>query len=352
MNTKVNSKPNRVLLICLSIVVSAGLLLVMVIPGQAHSVPIISIGSVNKDVSVTIAGTNFPPNQTFTVTMGPYGSYGVGGTVVGSYASGSGGYFTNTYAIPSSLVGADSIAIRFDSYHGFFSYNWFFNAGSANPTPIPGYTGYPTFDISSVVAGNSVTVLTHNMPVGQVFMVRMGVYGSLGIGGTVVGSTPDTGGSYSVIFAIPAGLASLLQIAIRMDGPTGLYAFNWFYNNTAPVSTPIPVITLVPPGPTPIPGYIGIPTIRIQAVVKDSTVTISANNFPAGQTFNVLMSGYGTYGMGGILVTSVSAGTGGSFSATYSIPAALAGYDKIAIRLETGNGYYYAYNWFFNNSTY
>ncbi len=348
MTLKMKSKPNRIALICLSVLVAAGLLLVLVIPGQAHPTPIISIVSVNTNVSVTIAGTNFPPNQTFVITMGPYGSYGVGGTVVGSYDSGSGGYFTNTYAIPSNLSGLDKIAIRFESGQGFFSYNWFYNDATNSPTPIPGYSGYPTFDISSVVTGTSVTVLTHNMPAGQVFTVRMGAYGTFGINGIVVGSTTDSGGSYSATFAIPAELASLPQIAIRMDGPTGLYAFNWFYNNTAP----IPVVTLVPGGPTPVPGYVGIPTINISAVVRDSSVTIYGNNFPAGQTFNVLMGPYGSYGQGGIPITSISTGSGGSFSATYSIPSALAGLDKIAIRLETGNGYYYAYNWFYNNTTY
>lgn len=347
MTPKTKSKTNRIALVCISTLVAVALLIVLVVPGQAYPIPIISIVSVNTNVSVTIAGTNFPSGQTFTVTMGPYGTYGKGGTVVGSYDSGSGGYFTNTYAIPASLSGADKIAIRFESTQGFYSYNWFYNDTSKVPTPIPGYSGYPTFDISSVVTGTSVTILTHNMPAGQVFTVRMGAYGTYGINGTVVGSTQDTGGSYSATFAIPAALASLPQIAIRMDGPTGLYAFNWFYNNTAPA----PVVTPLP-GPTPVPGYIGIPTISITAVVRDSSVTIYGNNFPAGQTFNVLMGAYGTYGIGGILVTSVSSGAGGNFSATYSIPSALAGLDKIAIRLETANGYYYAYNWFYNNSTY
>lgn len=352
MGTMIKSRSSRVLLIGLAVLLAAGLLFALVRPGQAYPVPIISIVSVDKNVSVTIAGTSFPPSQTFTVTMGAYGTYGKGGVVVGSYDSGSGASFTNTYAIPASLTGLDRIAIRFESAQGFYSYNWFYNDASASPTALPGYSGYPTFDISSVVNGSSVTILTHNMPAGQVFTVRMGAYGTYAQGGTIVGSTTDSGGSYSATFAIPADLASLSQIAIRMDGPTGLYAFNWFYNSG---SGSIPVITLVPgpvPGPTPVPGYVGIPTISISAVVRDSSVTIYGNNFPAGQTFNVLMGTYGSYGMGGVPVTSVSTGSGGSFSATYSIPGSLAGLDKIAIRLETTNGYYYAYNWFYNNTTY
>jgi hypothetical protein len=274
----------------------------------------------------------------------------MGGTVVGTYASGSGGYFTSTYAIPSGLASADKIAIRFDAGNGFFSYNWFYNTGSSSspsgPTPLPGYYGYPTLSIASVVPGSSVTILTNNMPVGQAFTVRMGYYGTLAAGGEIVGTTTNAGGSYSATFTIPSWLASQSMVAIRMDGPDGYYyAFNWFYNNTS--SAPVP-----PVYPPVTPGYYGVPTISIQAVVRDSTVTIYGSNFPAGQTFNVRMGPYGTLGIGGTLVTSVDTGAGGNFSATYSIPGGLAGYPQIAIRLESANGYYYAYNWFYNNSTY
>jgi hypothetical protein len=347
----------RVLPLFLSLLLATSLLAVAIIPGHAFATPLISIASINKDVSVTISGVNFPAGKVFTVRMGAYGTLGIGGTIVGTYDSSAGSSFTQTYTIPSGLVGAYRIAIRLDSTDGFYSYNWFVNDASASPsTPVPavlsGYHGYPTFDISAVSSGSSVTVLTHNMPAGQAFTVRMGAYGTLGIGGTVVGTTSDSGGSYSTTFAIPAGLASNSKIAIRMDGPTGLYAFNWFYNNTtSSAATPVPYATALP-GPTPVPGYYGYPSFYINSVVKDSKVTISAYNFPPGQTFNVRMGAYGTLGIGGTLVTSVDTGSGGNFSATYDIPAALAGSSKIAIRLETGNGYYYAFNWFYNNSTY
>jgi hypothetical protein len=357
MFSKNSSLFKRVTLLFTSLVLTCALLLGLVGFAQASPIPTISILSITPGVSVTIGGSNFPPGKNFTVTMGTYGSYGVGGTVVGTYASGSGAYFTSTYAIPSGLAGLDKIAIRFDSGTGFFSYNWFYNSGSAptpgGPTPVPGYAGYPTFSISSVASGSSVTILTQNMPVGQAFTVRMGYYGTLGVGGQVVGTTTDAGGSYSATFSIPSWLASQSMIAIRLDGPTGYYyAYNWFYNNTtAPLPTPVPGSTPLPPAPPPI--YYGVPTISIQSVVRDSTVTIYAYNFPVGQTFNVLMGPYGSYGRGGTAITSVSTSTTGSnFTATYSIPASLVGSSQIAIRLETPDGYYYAYNWFYNNSTY
>jgi hypothetical protein len=59
----------------------------------------------------------------------------------------------------------------------------------------------------------------------------------------------------------------------------------------------------------------------------------------------------GTKGVGGIKVDTINSGSGGSFSDTFDIPAALKGQYQIAIRLEsnTGSGYF-AYNWFYNNT--
>jgi hypothetical protein len=63
------------------------------------------------------------------------------------------------------------------------------------------------------------------------------------------------------------------------------------------------------------------------------------------------MGRYGTKGIGGIEVAATESGSGGSFTATYQIPYALRGHDRIAIRLQSAAGYY-SYNWFYNNSTY
>jgi hypothetical protein len=93
------------------------------------------------------------------------------------------------------------------------------------------------------------------------------------------------------------------------------------------------------------------PTFSIVSVVTDSSVTIRTYNFPASDSFNVLMNYMGTRGVNGIKVATIHSGTGGSFTATFNIPAALKGQYKIAIRLQsnTGSGYY-AYNWFYNNT--
>lgn len=358
-------KAARITRAVFAVFLAVGLLFTAFQTSQASSIPVISITAVQKDVSVTIYGVNFPAGQTFTVRMGPYGTLGIGGIVVGSRDSGTGGAFTATYNIPAALAGSTKIAIRLESSQGYYSYNWFWNnstsvsatatpsATSSTPVPTvvvttpPTYTGIPSFSIVKIVKGTSVTIRTNNYPALQTFTVRMGEYGTLGIGGAIVGTTASgVGGSFEATYAIPAALAARSKIAIRMDSAQGYYAFNWFDNIDYNIST-----TPVTPSVTPVPGYTGIPTFFIAAVVKDSKVTINAYNFPAGQTFTVRMGAYGTLGIGGIAVATKDSGTGGSFTATYDIPASLAGSSKIAIRLETANGYYYAYNWFYNNTT-
>jgi hypothetical protein len=373
-------------------------------PGSASGTPYTTIVSVNQDVSVTISGINFPVDQTFTVRMGPFGTLGVGGTVVGTKEPSSSTSFTATYNIPASLVGASKIAIRFDSPQGYYAYDFFTNNASAatatpgptmtpgptktpgptntpgpSPTPKPtsAYKGViPTINIVGVQQGVSVSIMTKDYPAGQTFTVRIGEYGTLGIGGIVVGTlNSGAGGSVAQIFNIPAELASRAKLAIRLDSPLGYYSYDWFNNNASfgtsansatatvsPVVTNTPAPTITPGGPTatpttiptagptttgPVAGYVGIPTFSISSVVKDQSVTISGMNFPPGQVFTVRIGAFGTLGIGGIAITTFNSGNGGSFTATYPIPAAIAGSTQIAIRLETG--YYYAYNWFWNN---
>jgi hypothetical protein len=218
--------------------------------------------------------------------------------------------------------------------------------------------------------------VTKDYPANQTFTVRIGEYGTLGIGGTVVGTlNSGAGGVITQSFTIPAALASREKLSIRLDSNLGYYSYDWFNNNasfgtTAATATATaiagptatPAATATPGGPTatpsatptagptssvPVAGYVGIPTFSIASVVKDQSVTISGVNFPPGQTFTVRMGAFGTMGIGGTTIATFNSGAGGSFTATYPIPAALAGGLQIAIRLETG--YYYAYNWFWNN---
>jgi hypothetical protein len=332
-------------------------------------IPTFGIQAVVRDTSVTILTNNFPPNQTFTVRMGAMGTKGIGGIVVGTTDSGTGGTFTATYSIPAALAGSHRIAIRMDSPQGFFAYNWFYNNTTGVVTPVPPtvtpggptltpttppFVGIPTFSIQAVVRDVSVTILTNNFPPNQNFTVRMGPYGTAGIGGTIVATTNSgAGGSFVETYTIPAGLVGSTRIAIRLESPQGFFAYNWFWNNTTGVVTPVPpTATVTPGGPTltpTAPPYVGIPTFNIQSVVADTSVTILTNNFPPNQIFTVRMGPYGTQGIGGIVVTTTNSGAGGAFTETYAIPAALAGSSRIAIRLESPEGFY-AFNWFWNNT--
>ncbi len=322
----------------------------MATPVQAATIPTFSIVSVNTDKTVTIQTFNFPAHLSFVVRMGPFGTLGIGGTVVATTDSGNGGSFTATYNIPAGLVGSPQIAIRMDStWGGFFAYNWFFNhtSSSGTGTPIPstgGFSGIPTFSIVSVVTDKTVTIQTNNYPAHFNFVVRMGAFGSLGLGGTVVGTTDSgNGGAFTATYNIPASLQGSSRIAIRMDSSSGgFFAFNWFWNNTTGSSSATPV---------PSTGTTGFPTFSIVSVVKDTSVTIQGTNFPAHLKFDVRMGPFGTLGVGGTVVATTDSGNGGSLTATYNIPASLKGSARIAIRMDSTTGGFFAFNWFWNNST-
>ncbi|MBW8012217.1 MAG: hypothetical protein FVQ83_13440 [Chloroflexi bacterium] len=324
------------------------LALIILFPIQAAASPpaagisTFSIQSVNTDTDVTILTNNFPAGENFTVTMGDYGTLGIGGTVVGNQASGAGGSFSATFPIPAAFHGAARIAIRLESTtSAYYAYNWFWNdtSGGGSPPPAPGPN--PTFSIVSVNEDVDVTIQTSNFPAGDTFTVTMGLNGTKGVGGTVVGSQASgAGGSFSATFPIPAGLHGQHIIAIRLDIPTSpYYAYNWFYNSPGAAS-PAPVV--------PAPGL--IPTFTITAVSKDNTVTISGVNFTLNDTYTVLIGAYGTQGVGGTVSGSQATDATGSFSATYTIPAGLHGATRIAIRLESDTSAYFSYNWFWNDN--
>ncbi|KAA3664127.1 MAG: hypothetical protein DWQ04_07295 [Chloroflexi bacterium] len=222
--------------------------------GGQGGIPTITIDSVEMDKSVTFTTHNYPPNQTFTVTMGPMFTRGIGGTNVGTFDSGTGGSLTKTFDIPATLKGNARISIRATTAHvnPYFSYNWFYNNTATAPTPAPSpspttpgntgtggiYTGIPTIKMCSVVRDDSVTFVTSNFPANQTFTVTMGPMYSRGIGGSVVGIFDSGDGSMSAqTFTIPAHLKGSYKIALRASTAHAqpYYAYNWFYNTTADV---------------------------------------------------------------------------------------------------------------------
>ena len=93
------------------------MLVALAIPTAAFNVnaysgiPTFTIVSNIPDQKVTILASNFPANYDFQVLMGAYGTLGVGGTMVATTNSGTGGAFQATYTIPAILVGSQRIAI-------------------------------------------------------------------------------------------------------------------------------------------------------------------------------------------------------------------------------------------------
>ena len=315
---------------------------------QASTYPTFSISEVKTDESVTILTNNMPANKNFNVLMGEIGTKGIDGIVVATLNSDKGGSFLATFPIPEQLKGRAQIAIRLEGTDNpYYAYNWFWN-DAKNGTWPEDYPpaqpptcacNIPTFSIKSVVKGEDVTITTYNFPKNMEFTVLMGKMWTRGINGIEVATlNSGEGGSFEATFDIPAELANEERIAIRLEGTGGYYAYNWFWNNTA--STP---------PAEPVDGYSGYPYFFITAVEKDTTVSIKAYNLPEDTDFTVLMGKMWTMGINGIEVTTLNSGEGGTLEATFEIPAELAGEQRIAIRLQ--GEVYYAYNWFWNNTT-
>ena len=72
---------------------------------NAESIPVLTIKSVDEDKSVTVYGYNFPAGQSFTVKMGPYGTYALGGTKVGTIKINDNGTFRPNLRNPRSAEG-------------------------------------------------------------------------------------------------------------------------------------------------------------------------------------------------------------------------------------------------------
>jgi len=342
-------------------VLAAVILLLGLVPAQsvAAASPTFSIVSVDQDNTVTIQTSAFPADELFTVRMGAYGTKAVGGIEVATTNSGAGGAFQATYSIPESLKGLDRIAIRLDSSDTSV-YGWFQNRTGSGYYYDGSYyhacygCGYhhpiPTISIVDVVEDEKVTIRTANFPADKDFTVRMGYYGSLGIGGFEVATTNSgSGGSFEVTYDIPDQLKGDQRIAIRLEsGRPGYFAYNWFWNNTVGDSTD----GTDSDGSGGIPGYYGIPTFKISSVVRDDTVTIQTHNLPPDLDFTVRMGYYGSLGIGGPVVDTINSGDGGSQSLTFTIPDELKGSRQIAIRMESGSPGFFAYNWFWNNTAY
>ncbi|MBW8012218.1 MAG: hypothetical protein FVQ83_13445 [Chloroflexi bacterium] len=325
--------------------------------------PTFSVQDVIQDLKVTIRLSDYPINEKFRVTMGPVGEQDNPGRDVGLIDGSFGQNFSIKFDIPEQLFPEDEIFIRLENtFTQNYGYAAFTNAHPWAHVPLPpsasSFTssqvtstfsgGTPFTAILNVVANSEVTLQTFNFPADKEFIVTMGQNGTRGIGGLVVGvQNSGLGGSFIATYPIPASLQNETMIAIRLQSTTsGHYAYNWFYNSSGndPVVSTSTGSTLpsLPPGM--------YPTFSVSGVSEDNSVTITTYNLTTNDTYTVIIGAYGTYGIGGTVVSSQDSGAGGTISATYVIPPAFYGATKIAIRLESPISGYYAFNWFWNDN--
>jgi len=205
------------------------------------AVPTTAIVSVVEGESVTVSMSNFPANNTFYVYMGYNGTFGMNGYLVSKLTTGEGGAFKAKFPIPEELAAESIIAIRFESIteSKYFSYNWFYNDSAADnsgtytgttPTNLP--VGFPTFDITGVAKGQSVTIRTRYLPPQTRYAVMMkkgdsSVYTWYEVAGIETGE----GNILTATFNIPEELRYFEKIAIKLyDINTGFVTYNLFEN--------------------------------------------------------------------------------------------------------------------------
>ncbi len=355
------------------------LLLTMLIPAvfgiskAQAAYPSFTISEVKKDVSVTILTQDMPKSLDWKVLMGEYNTRGEKGIEVATFNSGAGGSMSATVDIPAALKGRAMISIRIESLTGgYYYYNWFWNdkengtwpveppaptttpAPTTIPVPTKAPEPVPTIEIKAVDPGKSVTITASNFPKNLEFVALMNKMWTLGIKGIEVGKLTSSGtGAFEATFNIPAEFKDHERVAIRLESTSGgYYSYNWFWNvSGGVVVTPEPTASPTPaPTSTPAP-VVKYPYFNIVAVEKDKTVSVEGDHFPANTEFTVLMGKMWTMGINGTEAGSYNSGEGGKMTATFNIPASLAGYSQISIRLQAKTGGWYAYNWFWNSTT-
>jgi hypothetical protein len=197
----------------------------------------------------------------------------------------------------------------------------------------------PTIGIISVKAGESVTIRTYNFPANQLFTVRMGKYGTLGVNGIVVTTTNSgAGGSFDETYVIPAELRSDQKIAIRMDSSSGYYAYNWFTNQTSSSpSTPAPTSVPTQPPPSSSPGRVALTVLGVD---QNVSVKVRADYLPANQTFTIRVGPYYTFFTDYVVMGTLNSGSGGTLEFTTSLPSVVHGVELVTIRIDSSQHFY------------
>ncbi len=209
--------------------------------------------------------------------------------------------------------------------------------GGPNVTTISPTDRTWNFVVKSVIANVSVTIQSYQMPANRFLKVKIGRNVN---GGSDWLNLPDLdtgdGGSFIAEFPIPVKFSGAEQLVLRLienrtNGKT--YSVNQIFTNVSPT-----------PGNT-------IPSIQIRGVVKDSSVTVQLRNFPVNTACDALIGPEETNGKAGYYIGTVAIKDSGPLTATFSIPPGLYGLEKMAIRFEDAKSGFFAYEWFYNNTS-
>ena len=219
----------------------------------------------------------------------------------------------------------------------------------------PVQAAVPDTSIVAVVKNESVTIQTTDFPANDTFRVYMGYNGTQGINGYLVSKvTTGDGGSFLAKFYIPNELSGEDVIAIRFESVTNykVFAFNWFYNDTAtgssaktfsPDTTDLsgPTYNILPPG---------VPAINLVSAVKGQSITVKTSYFPANQRYAVFMQDGDSTAITLYEVAGVETAEGHTLTVTLPIPDELRWEEKIKIIFYNINTGYRWYNLFYNRN--
>jgi hypothetical protein len=205
----------------------------------------------------------------------------------------------------------------------------------------------PTFTISTVDYGKTVSIKGINFIPNDSYTVTMGKFGTKGVGGIVVATQDAGAGNFTATYNIPASLKDEDSIAIRLQSPTtGYYSYNWFWNTDLPtVATPSGSIWGYPPS-----GANTIPSTKIIISTEGQDVTVKGTNFTTNDTYNVYIGKFGTKGVGGVKVDTIDTNNSGTFTDTFDVPSSLKSEHLLAIRFQSPDSNYYAYDWWTNDA--
>ncbi|MEJ2486200.1 MAG: hypothetical protein P8Y68_10745 [Anaerolineales bacterium] len=326
--------------------------------------PTVWIGKQGYPKTFNVAFNDFYDEGSYSIFIG-VNNDNFPSILVGYADETNGPRFTKTFDIPDSLKDADELKVAvvnaFNGHSGSMAF--IYDDGYASVAPkgffTTTYVGDSTYqydskatpftNILNVVPDGEVTLQVFNFPPDKDFIVKMGPMGTRGINGFVIGTqTSGEGGSFIATYPIPPQLYGSDYISIRMESTSSKhFVYDYFQNKEGysadGISDPSNGDWTLSAGTH--------PNTQITGVSKDSTVTVTGTNFTRNDTYTVRMGAIGTQGVGGIVVDTYSTGSSRTFTATFSIPASLHGLTQIAIRFESNNTPYYAYDWFYNSDS-